>query len=119
MKANLGIASFGRVHRSRAWLFVFVMVFAFTLFDHAAAQKQTVKKYDVSDAALVKSLPGFENGYSKANDIRMHYVIGGEGTPLVLLPGWPFDRVLRDDRGNAIKSSRTYELAGSYRAGTA
>ncbi|MEO7718960.1 MAG: alpha/beta hydrolase [Capsulimonas sp.] len=46
-------------------------------------------RYDTSDAALVKTLPGFENGYAKVNGIQMHYVAGGKGAPLVLLPGWP------------------------------
>ena len=44
---------------------------------------------DTSDIALVKSLSGFENGYAEVNGTRLHYVIGGKGTPLVLLPGWP------------------------------
>ncbi len=44
---------------------------------------------DVTDAALVASLPGFENGYAAVNGTRLHYVMGGEGTPLVLLPGHP------------------------------
>ena len=44
---------------------------------------------DVSDAALVRSLPGFKNGYANVNGIRLHYVEGGTGAPLVLLPGWP------------------------------
>jgi pimeloyl-ACP methyl ester carboxylesterase len=44
---------------------------------------------DLSDAALVKSLPGFENGYAEVNGTQLHYVIGGNGSVLVLLPGWP------------------------------
>jgi pimeloyl-ACP methyl ester carboxylesterase len=44
---------------------------------------------DVSDAALVKRLPGFSNAYAEVNGVRLHYVIGGHGDPLVLLPGWP------------------------------
>ena len=47
------------------------------------------KSADVSDAALVKSLPGFRNGYAEVNGVRLHYVVGGKGDPLVLLPGWP------------------------------
>jgi pimeloyl-ACP methyl ester carboxylesterase len=44
----------------------------------------------LSDAALVRSLPGnFRNGYARVNGTRLHYVIGGRGAPLVLLPGWP------------------------------
>jgi pimeloyl-ACP methyl ester carboxylesterase len=43
----------------------------------------------VSDAALVKSLPGFQEGFAEVNGVRLHYVAGGNGEPLVLLPGWP------------------------------
>lgn len=47
------------------------------------------KAADVSDATLVKSLPGFKNGTAEVNGVRLHYVAGGQGEPLVLLPGWP------------------------------
>ena len=43
----------------------------------------------VTDAVLVESLPGFTNEYAKVNGIGMHYVVGGEGPPVLLLPGWP------------------------------
>lgn len=43
----------------------------------------------ISDAALVKSLPGFESGFADVNGTRIHYVAGGKGEPLFLLPGWP------------------------------
>ena len=52
----------------------------------AEAQKQPT---GISDAALVRSLPGFQNGTATVNGIRIHYVTGGKGAPLVLLPGWP------------------------------
>lgn len=42
-----------------------------------------------SDEELVKSLPGFQNHQVKVNGIKLHYLEGGEGQPLVLLPGWP------------------------------
>lgn len=42
-----------------------------------------------SDDELLKSLPGFQNNYVEVNGIKLHYVEGGEGQPLVLLPGWP------------------------------
>jgi pimeloyl-ACP methyl ester carboxylesterase len=35
------------------------------------------------------ALDGFEDGYAEVNGTRLHYVSGGEGQPLVLLPGWP------------------------------
>jgi pimeloyl-ACP methyl ester carboxylesterase len=45
---------------------------------------------DTSDAALAASLPGdFRNGYAEVNGTRIHYVEGGKGTPVLLLPGWP------------------------------
>lgn len=42
-----------------------------------------------SDADLVASLPGFTSRYAYVNGIRLHYVEGGSGEPLLLLPGWP------------------------------
>ncbi|KWR74545.1 hypothetical protein RM96_36045 [Cupriavidus sp. IDO] len=54
-----------------------------------AHKTATAKGATVSDAALVKSLAGFRNGYADVNGVRLHYVVGGKGEPLVLLPGWP------------------------------
>lgn len=42
-----------------------------------------------SDEALVKKLPGFSNHYETVNGVKLHYVTGGKGQPLFLLPGWP------------------------------
>src|SRR5690348_4770630 len=45
---------------------------------------------DTSDAALAASLSGdFRNGHAEVNGTRIHYVEGGKGTPVLLLPGWP------------------------------
>jgi len=55
----------------------------------SAPRKDKAKTYAVSDSALVKSLPGFKNGYADVDGIRLHYVTGGEGSPVLLLPGWP------------------------------
>ena len=38
---------------------------------------------------LVKQLPSFTSNYRTVNGIQLHYVLGGQGKPLVLLPGWP------------------------------
>jgi pimeloyl-ACP methyl ester carboxylesterase len=44
----------------------------------------------MSDAALARSLRGnFRSEYAQVNGIRLHYVTGGRGEPLFLLPGWP------------------------------
>jgi len=42
-----------------------------------------------SDEELIKSLPGFKNSYTEVNGTTLHYVEGGSGEPLILLPGWP------------------------------
>ncbi len=42
-----------------------------------------------SDEELIQQLPGFKNNYMAVNGTKLHYVEGGEGKPLVLLPGWP------------------------------
>ena len=38
---------------------------------------------------LIRKIPGFSSHLQPVNDIRLHYVMGGRGEPLVLLPGWP------------------------------
>lgn len=59
------------------------------------AQAQTTDKgnpyegIDVSNETLVAELDGFESGFAEVNGIRMHYVEGGEGTPVVMMAGWP------------------------------
>jgi pimeloyl-ACP methyl ester carboxylesterase len=45
--------------------------------------------YDISDAALAARLPGFTSTTATVGGIRIHYVAGGKGSPIVLLPGWP------------------------------
>lgn len=40
-------------------------------------------------AAPPARLPGFRHGYATVNGVRLHYVEGGHGDPVVLLPGWP------------------------------
>lgn len=52
--------------------------------------------------AQPRALPGdFRHGYATVNGVRLHYVAGGRGAPLVLLPGWPrtwweFHKVMPD-----------------------
>lgn len=54
----------------------------------------------ISDRDLVATLPGFASNSAEVNGVRLHYVEGGKGDPLFLLPGWPqtwwqFSRVLQ------------------------
>lgn len=41
------------------------------------------------DSELVKQFPGFTSNCLTVNDVQLHYISGGQGKPLVLLPGWP------------------------------
>ena len=66
-----------------------VLAFAYLSFATAAPTKAQNAAADISDAELVKSLPGFTEGNAQANGVRLHYVAGGNGPPLLLLPGWP------------------------------
>lgn len=43
----------------------------------------------LKDEELVKLIPGFTNRNAVVNGINIHYVEGGQGEPLVLIPGWP------------------------------
>ncbi|BBD96976.1 alpha/beta hydrolase [Sphingobium amiense] len=43
----------------------------------------------ISDKDLVRSLPGFVNRSAPVNGFRLHYVVGGKGPAVFLLPGWP------------------------------
>jgi hypothetical protein len=38
-------------------------------------------------ADLVASLPGFTERHVDANSVQLHFVEGGTGAPLLLLPG--------------------------------
>lgn len=43
-----------------------------------------------TDEELARSLPGdFRSDYADVNGTRLHYVAGGRGEPVVLLPAWP------------------------------
>ncbi|OOQ61690.1 alpha/beta fold hydrolase [Mucilaginibacter pedocola] len=42
-----------------------------------------------SDAELIGRLAGFTNNYIDVNGIKLHYVRGGKGPALILIPGWP------------------------------
>lgn len=38
---------------------------------------------------LVKLVPKFTNHFTEVNDAKLHYVAGGQGQPLILIPGYP------------------------------
>lgn len=43
----------------------------------------------LNDKEIIKLVPGFTNRNAKVNGINLHYVEGGEGEPLILIPGYP------------------------------
>ncbi|MCU7616238.1 hypothetical protein NZ698_03445 [Chryseobacterium sp. PBS4-4] len=45
------------------------------------------EKYD--DEYLVSTLSGFTNHHQYVNGTQLHFVSGGQGSTLILLPGWP------------------------------
>jgi len=56
----------------------------------ASGLPTTAAATPVADTALARSLPGdFRSKFAEVNSIRLHYVTGGQGEPLFLLPGWP------------------------------
>lgn len=90
MKSNQKTHFINVPHRLRLWFLLIAIAFMISLPNASQAQKQARDTtVDTSDAILVKSLPGFENGYATVNKVRLHYVSGGKGAPLVLLPGHP------------------------------
>ena len=44
----------------------------------------------MDDELLARRLDGdFHSHFARVNGVRLHYVAGGKGEPLVLVPGWP------------------------------
>lgn len=75
---------------TRRVLTALAAVASVALLGGAAAGASANTGWRQSDAALARSLPGhFESAYADVNGVRLHYVEGGSGSPVVLLPGWP------------------------------
>ena len=56
----------------------------------ASATPAPTAQSALSDETLARSLGGdFTSRHAEVAGTRLHYVIGGTGSPLVLLPGWP------------------------------
>jgi pimeloyl-ACP methyl ester carboxylesterase len=69
------------------WVYLLIFIIAAAFSSPVTAQQVAGKT--LTDEALVKQLPGFRNGYTTVNGVKLHYVAGGSGKVLVLLPGWP------------------------------
>ncbi|WP_432326612.1 alpha/beta fold hydrolase [Mucilaginibacter sp. P25] len=87
-KYNSQIKQSGAPKRSAALLITVVAIFI-RVISHNYVFAQSINKEALSDNALVKKLPGFKSEFSEVNGVKLHYVEGGTGKILVLLPGWP------------------------------
>ncbi|MGW6928965.1 alpha/beta fold hydrolase [Lentzea sp. NPDC054927] len=43
----------------------------------------------IGGCSTTPAIHGFQHEYTEVNGVRMHYVTGGSGSPVVLLHGWP------------------------------
>jgi len=63
----------------------------FALYHGVAAKAQETKRSttdETSHAAREASPPGFTERFADVNGVRLHYLIGGKGSPVVLLHGY-------------------------------
>jgi hypothetical protein len=65
-----------------------VALVAITLILASAGGNIATAATDTSDAASVKSPPGFTERFAEVNGVRLRYLIGGQGSPVVLLHGY-------------------------------
>ncbi len=79
----------------------------------ASAQAQpAATTYDTSDAALIRELPGFREGNVVINGVRLHYVTGGNGPALLLLPVAVVGGLLAPHELGLVSASQAPELEG-------
>ena len=66
-----------------------VMLIAFTFYAYTSFSKSVIQT--TINKAVKPALPpkGFSNQYAIVNGVKIHYVIGGHGTPLMLVHGFP------------------------------
>ncbi|GGE46067.1 pimeloyl-ACP methyl ester carboxylesterase [Pedobacter psychrotolerans] len=70
--------------------------------------KTILPQIQYTDDELIKDFPGFTNQYAMVNGVRLHYVDGGSGTPLICLPGWPQNWY--SYRSVALPLAKTYRV---------
>ncbi len=90
MDVGLMIIEVLLMHRKSIFAF-FAALFLSALGPANAAplKKGGTDSYRAIDLRLVKELPGFTSRFANVGGIRLHYVEGGSGAPIVLIPGWP------------------------------
>ncbi|NPD70033.1 alpha/beta hydrolase (plasmid) [Lichenicola cladoniae] len=73
----------------RRSLAVFSIIAVTATLGGACRDSRAASVIDTSDETLVRSLPGFKSQSTTVSGIKIHYVVGGHGDPVFLLPGWP------------------------------
>jgi len=69
---------------------IIVMLIAFTFNAYASFSKNTIDQAArTNDTKPALPPKGFSNQYAIVNGVKLHYVIGGHGTPLMLVHGFP------------------------------
>lgn len=76
-------------HRARCLSFACALTYVITVALWPGVASAQSRPASTSNADLVASLPGFTSRFADVNGVRLHYVEGGSGEPLLLLPGWP------------------------------
>lgn len=68
--------------------FVFVGMVAGCADDHSRHGNVCDQCNNSSKTTLPATVPGFKSAYAQVNGVRLHYYIGGKGSPVVLLHGY-------------------------------
>jgi pimeloyl-ACP methyl ester carboxylesterase len=67
-----------------------VMLIAFTFNAHTSFSRNVIGQATITNVTKPALPPkGFSNQYAIVNGVKIHYVIGGHGTPLMLVHGFP------------------------------
>jgi len=67
-----------------------VMLIAFTFYAYTSFSKNVIDQATIAKVTKPALPPnGFSNQYAIVNGVKIHYVIGGHGTPLMLVHGFP------------------------------
>lgn len=70
-------------------LFLATVLFGAAIGGHTAMSDEGSVPATLSPASAAALGAGFHDHYVQVDDVRLHYVTGGSGPPVLLIPGWP------------------------------